>query len=282
MIKTIKITEREPQITVATGVAFTQVDYWYGHTRKDLKMDIIYHEDSSKKYPCLVWVCGGAWLTMDRSAHLAYLSSLAKKGYTVASVEYRTSNEAKFPEALTDVKAAIRYLRANAQRYNIDPDRFATSGESAGGNLALMAAFADDKAYDVGTNLEFSSAVQASVPWYPVADVAKFEYPDEKLAAASYESAYVGVNVYDNPDKAKEASPVGHVKASNPPVLILHGDNDHTVPVEQSRKLVKMLEEAGCDATLLEIEGADHADIPFFQEEVWDIMLEFLNRTIGK
>lgn len=282
MIKTIEIKGKEPQITVTTGVAFSQVDYWYGHTRKDLKMDIIYHEDSSKKYPCVVWICGGAWLTMDRSAHLSYLSFLAEHGYTVASVEYRTSNEAKFPAALTDVKAAIRYLRANAERYNIDPDRIATSGESAGGNLALMAAFADNSEFEVGANLNFSSAIQACVPWYPVADVAKFEYEDEKLAAASYESAYVGVNVYDNPDKAKEAGPVGYVKATNPPVLILHGDNDHTVPIEQSRKLVKMLEEEGCDATLLEIKDADHADIPFFQKEVWGIMLEFLDRTIGK
>ena len=76
-----------------------------------------------KEYPCIVWICGGAWLTMDKSAHLAYLTELARKGFVVASVQYRTSNEEKFPAQLQDVKAAIRYLRAHAGRYHIDSEK---------------------------------------------------------------------------------------------------------------------------------------------------------------
>ena len=94
---------------------------------------------------------------MDRSAHLAYLSNLAQQGFVVASVEYRTSNEAKYPAPLQDVKAGIRYLRAHAERFCIDPDRIGVMGESAGGYLTCMAALADDPIYDVGENLEYSS-----------------------------------------------------------------------------------------------------------------------------
>ena len=100
-----------------TGLTYAQRDSWFGHTMQDLKMDLIYPEDKERKYPCIVWICGGAWLQMDRSAHLAYLSELARKGFIVASLQYRTSNETPFPGPLEDVKAGIRYLRAHAGRF---------------------------------------------------------------------------------------------------------------------------------------------------------------------
>ena len=102
---------------------------------------------------------------MDRSAHLAYLSELARSGFVVASVEYRTTNEEIYPAQLTDVKAGIRYLRAHSKRYNIDTERFGVMGESAGGYLTAMAALANDPALDVGEYLEYSSKVQAACPW---------------------------------------------------------------------------------------------------------------------
>ena len=100
MRRKIQVKERQPQFCVVTGITFTQVDAWFGNTMRDLKMDLIYPKDAGKKYPCVVWICGGAWIQMDRSAHLAYLSSLAQQGFVVASVEYRTSNEAKYPAPL--------------------------------------------------------------------------------------------------------------------------------------------------------------------------------------
>lgn len=130
----------KPQYVVTTDITFAQVDSWYGHCRRDLKMDLIYPEDSTGKvYPCIVWICGGGWLRLDKSAHLAYLSRLAERGFAVASVEYRTSNEGVYPMQLQDVKAAIRYLRAHAERFRIDTDRVGVMGESAGGYLTCMA-----------------------------------------------------------------------------------------------------------------------------------------------
>ena len=118
-------------------------------------MDLIYPEDfSGKTYPCVVWICGGAWLRMDRSAHFAYLSKLAQSGFVVASVEYRTSYEGEYPMQIQDVKAAIRYLRAHADRYRIDAEYFGVTGESAGGYLTCMAALDEDVSLDVGDYLE--------------------------------------------------------------------------------------------------------------------------------
>ena len=97
MRKNIQVKVKVPQFTVITGLPYCQRDSWFGHTMQDLKMDLIYPEDKERKYPCIVWICGGAWLQMDRSAHLAYLSELARKGFTVASLQYRTSNETPFP-----------------------------------------------------------------------------------------------------------------------------------------------------------------------------------------
>lgn len=94
MKKILKPETTKPQYVVTTDITYAQVDSWFGHCRRDLKLDLIYPEDGEgKTYPCIVWICGGAWQRMDKAAHLAYLGTLAQEGFVVASVEYRTSNE---------------------------------------------------------------------------------------------------------------------------------------------------------------------------------------------
>lgn len=282
MREKLKIKVEAPQYTVVSGVTFAQVDAWFDHTRRDLKMDIIYPEDKTKKYPCIVWICGGAWQRLDRSAHLAYLTELARSGFVVASVEYRTANEGPFPIQLTDVKAGIRYLKALSDRYNIDPERFGVMGESAGGYLAAMAALAEDKAFDVGAFTEYSSKVQAACPWYPPTDVTGFPYPSPVEAAASMESLLLGKNVMLNKEEALKICPVSFVTKDAPPFLIIHGDNDHTVPFSQGEILHDKLEEVGADVKLLILEGADHADMPFFQRELWERITAFFKDKLGE
>lgn len=282
MREKIKIKVEAPQYSVVTGITFAQVDAWFDHTRRDLKMDIIYPEDKTRKYPCVVWICGGAWIRLDRSAHLAYLTELARSGFVVASVEYRTTNEGPFPIQLTDVKAGIRYLKALSERYNIDPERFGVMGESAGGYLAAMAALAEDKAFDVGAFTEYSSKVQAACPWYPPTDVTGFPHPSAEEAAASMESLLLGKNVVRYQEEALQICPVSFVTKEAPPFLIIHGDNDHTVPFSQGEILHDRLEEAGADVKLLVLEGADHADMPFFQEELWQRIIAFFQEKLGK
>lgn len=137
MKRIIHVEPVAPQYSVITNITFAQTDAWFGHTTQDLRMDLIYPEDTAHDYPCIVWICGGAWQSIDKSAHLVYLSKLARAGFVVASVQYRTSNEAKFPAQLCDVKAAIRYLRAHAARYHIDEAHIGVMGESAGGIFNL-------------------------------------------------------------------------------------------------------------------------------------------------
>ncbi len=282
MRENLKIKVEAPVYTVAADVTFAQVDAWFGHTRRDLKMDIIYPEDKTRKYPCIVWICGGAWAVMDRSAHLAYLSELARSGFVVASVEYRTTNEGTFPIQLMDVKAGIRYLKAHGERYNIDVEHFGVMGESAGGYLTAMAALVDDRAYDVGAFTEYSSKVQAACPWYPPADVTAFPYPSAELAAAAPESLLLGKNVAQNQEEAMKICPVAYVKKDAPPFMIIHGDQDHTVPFHQGELLHDKLEEAGVDVTMLVLEGADHADVRFFQKEIWQRIIAFFQDKLGK
>lgn len=281
MRETITVEVKAPQYVVVADVAFAQVDAWYGHTRRDLKMDIIYPEDKNEKYPCIVWICGGAWLTMDKSAHLAYLSELARSGFVVASVEYRTSNEAKYPLPLMDVKAAVRYLRAHSERYRIDTERFGVMGESAGGYLTSMTALVNDKKYDVGEYLEYSSKVQAACPWYPPTDVQRFPYSSAEEAAASAESLLLGKNVALNWEEALAICPVTYVTKDAPPFMIIHGTEDGTVPFAQGELLHDKLEEAGCDVKLVAIKGADHADLQFFQNELWERIIDFFHEKLG-
>lgn len=281
MREIVRISREEPQYSVAAGVTFAQVDAWFGHTIRDLKMDIIYPEDCEKVYPCVVWICGGAWRVMDRSAHLAYLSELARSGFVVASVEYRTTNEEIFPAQLTDVKAGIRYLRAHSKRYHIDTEHLGVMGESAGGYLTAMAALADAPAFDVGEYLEYSSKVQAACPWYPPTDVSLFPYESAEDAAASMESLLLGKNVMRHQEDALKICPVSYVTKDAPPFMILHGTKDDVVPFTQGELLHNKLEGAGCDVQLIEIEGANHADYQFFQREMWQRIISFFHDKLG-
>ena len=217
---------------------------------------------------------------MDKSAHNLYLSRLAAEGFVVASVEYCTSNEGKYPAQIQDVKAAIRYLRAYAERFNIDEEKIGVMGESAGGYLTCMAALDRDKKLDTGEYLEYSSQVQAACPWYPPTDASHFPYDDVEKAAMSSESLLMGFNVMTHPQEAYENSPVSKVTPDAPPFLLIHGTKDSTVPFSQSEELYDALEAAGCDVTLLALDGAEHADLMFFQDEVWQQIIAFFKRTL--
>lgn len=274
--KTLKLSVEKPQYITVNDVTYAQVDSWFGHCRRDLKLDIIYPETKDGKiYPCILWICGGAWLMMDKSAHNLYLSRLASSGFVVASVEYRTSNQGPYPMPLQDVKAAIRYLKAHADRFRINKEQIGVMGESAGGYLTCMAALDNDPANDVGDYLDQSSQVQAACPWYPPTNVSSFPYDDVVKAAMSPESQLLGYNVMTNKEDAVKQSPVSRVTPAAPPFLIIHGTQDRTVPFTQSEELYDVLEKAGCDVTLLALDGADHADLMFFQDETWERIVQF-------
>lgn len=280
MIRKMEVPINRAGFLMDGEVNYRQPPYWFGQTTRDLKMDVIYpREPLDKPWPCLVWISGGAWLQMDHHAFLPNFIDLARKGFVIASVQYRLSNEVEFPGPLQDIKAAVRYLRKNAERYQIYTESFGVMGESAGGHLAgLMAATNGLKQFDQGDFLEFSSSVQAACPWYMVSDLTAF--PQTGIHGLSPEARLLGTTPDADPEKAKAASPISYVTKDCAPCLLFHGTADTLVPHDQSVRFHDALDQAGVPVELYSIPGADHSDRHFFQKPVAEKMADFFTRYL--
>lgn len=187
--------------------------------------------------PLVIFVKGGAFRNVHRSRFVPALMSLAERGIAVASVEYRTSNECRFPGPLHDVKAAVRYFRAHAGELNIDPTAIAVWGNSAGGTLATILAATNGVAeYEGnGEHLEHCSSVCAVANWYGLVDATAFggsTDPDSPVRAL--------LGPPDGPGD-RWFSPATYLGPATPPMLIVHGDSDTVVPPEQSQILAREL-----------------------------------------
>ena len=235
---------------------------------KSLSLDVYVPEtaEPGKKLPLVVWVHGGAWLGGDKRG--GPFLRLANKGYVLASVNYRLSQEAIFPAQIHDCKAAIRFLRANADRYGVDPDRIGVWGSSAGGHLvALLGTTGDAKEIegDVGDHDAVSSRVQAVVDWFGPTDLTlmgKQSGPESKMdhdAPTSPESKLVGGPIQERKELARTANPITYVTRDDPPFLIMHGDKDPLVPWRQSEILRDALKAAGVDVAYHLQPGAGHS-----------------------
>jgi acetyl esterase/lipase len=187
---------------------------------------------------------------------------LLKDGYAVASINYRLSQHAIFPAQIEDCKAAVRWLRAHAAQYGLDPGHFGAWGASAGGHLvALLGTAGEVKEFEKGPNLEFSSRVQAVCDWFGPTDFAemnKFPGHMDHDAADSPESQLIGGPVQENKAKAQRANPITYVTPGDPPFLIMHGDQDPLVPINQSELLEAALRKAGVPVTFHVVQGAGH------------------------
>lgn len=281
MKKTIQVDISRAGLWMDSNVTFAQVDNWFGHTTRDLKMDIVYpFENQEKPWPCIVWICGGAWMQLDYHAHLPNFIELARKGFVIASVEYRDSNAVTFPGQLEDVKAAIRYLRAHAKRYQIDSDHIGVMGESAGGHLtAMVGTTGETTEFDKGAYLDYSSKVQAACPWYLPADFKSMRNINIP-SGLSPESRLIGQDAAMNPELVEKASPMTYITDNTPPFLLLHGTVDGVVPYQQSELMYEALSEQGIPVDLYGIEGANHADIHFFQPQIQEIIIDFFSKYL--
>jgi acetyl esterase/lipase len=186
------------------------------------------------------------------------------QGYAVASINYRLSQDAVFPAQIQDCKSAVRYLRANAQKYNLDPNRFAVWGSSAGGHLvAMLGTTGDMNEFDVGENLSVSSRVQAVVDYFGPTDFLQMEehrLPNGMVhnSPDSPESKLIGGNIQDNPEKAAKANPITYITKDDPPFLIIHGDMDPLVPHHQSELLEAALKKAGVPVLFYTVKDGGH------------------------
>lgn len=228
---------------------------------RDLALDVLRPEAvAGEARPLVLWVHGGGWRSGSRADPPT--APLVARGVVTASASYRLSAEAIFPAQIHDVTAAIRFLRANAARWNVDPDRIGIWGHSAGAHLAaLAAATADTGAFaGEGGNVGVSGAVRAVVALAPPT-VFLVERPLRPHWPAAFD--LLGGEL-DDPavrERARLASPQTHVGAGAPPLLVVHGDADTAVPIADGRSLVAAWREAGAEARLVEVPGEGH-DLP--------------------
>lgn len=278
MIKQIQIKKEKEVLSLVTGLSFSTVPAWYGATMRNLKMDLIIPKNREGHTPCpaIVWVCGGSFMVVDRSTWLPEMMRFARAGYAVASIEYRTSNEARFPAQLIDVKSAIRYLKAHAKELCIDPNHIYIMGESAGGAMAsLVGVTSECREFDQGDYLEYDSTVRGVVDFYGLTDVNHvFKSSGENVPYWTLE-AFLGVGYTQ--DMAKAASAVSYVNDNTPPFLILHGTEDIIVPLQQSQIMYDILQKHHIKSDFYVIEGATHGDDLFYQDEMTERILAFLN-----
>jgi acetyl esterase/lipase len=206
-----------------------------GHERQ--KLDL-YVPESPEPLPVILWIHGGGWQAGSKDGCPPLREGYAEKGYAVASIGYRLSGDAVFPAQIEDCKAGIRWLRAHAKEYNLDPDRFGVWGSSAGGHLvALLGTSGDVSEFDAGAHLDQSSRAQAVSDYYGPTDFKVFVTTsryERHAAADAPEAKLIGGAVLDNPEKVKRANPITYVSKDDPPFLIVHGDEDGTVPHNQS------------------------------------------------
>src|SRR5512132_3660165 len=205
---------------------------------------------------------------------------MLEQGYAIASLNYRLSQHARFPAQIEDCKAAVRWLRTHADTYGLDPSRFASWGESAGGHLAAMLGTAGhERSFEVGEHLEHSSHVQAVLDFFGPTDVLQMDahpLPEGTVhdAADSPESQLVGGPIQERPTEVARANPVTYVTPEAPPFLIVHGDRDPLVPYGQSLLLVDALRAAGVPATFYTVVGAGHGG--FDDPQIPILVHEFL------
>ncbi len=252
-----------------------------------LKMDL-YPPTSAqgKPAPVVLYVHGGSWISGDKWEIGLVSGELNARGYLVVSVNYRLAPQYKWPAQIEDVKCAVRHLRANAALYNLDPNRIAAWGSSAGGHLVSLLGLTNKSAGFEGNGgySEQSSNVQAVIDMFGPTDLTAFD-PDQ-YASGVGESVF-GVKPGGPIDVLVKASPVNYVTAGAPPFLILQGDKDRVVPASQSQKLYDKLIAAGAPATLVMVKNADHGFTPSGGPisptllELRTIIQDFLDASIG-
>jgi acetyl esterase/lipase len=235
--------------------------------------------------PVIVYIHGGAWLGGDRTGGHGRLAGYVADGeYAGVSVGYRLTRDAIWPAQIHDCKAAIRWVRANAKKYNLDPDKIGVVGDSAGGHLVAMLGTSGgvkDLEGDLGEHKDQSSKVQCVVDLFGPSDLpAMKDYPSSLNhdAASSPEGKLVGGRVSDKKDVAVAASPVTYVSADDPPFLIIHGNKDMVVPYNQSERLSEALKKAKVECYFVPVDGAGHGG--FRNPEVQKRERQFFDKNL--
>ncbi len=268
----------------------------------DLSMDVQMPAAPGRK-PLVVYVTGGGFIQAPKEAALDLRTYVAEAGFVVASVQYRTiTNGATYRDGVADVKSAIRYLRANADKYGIDPRKVAVWGESAGGYIVAMVGVTNGvKTFEVGNNLDQSSDVQAVVNKFGASDTSKISADFDSHAKEANNAKdnpiarYIGLDpvshLLDARVATTVANPITYISSADPPFLVFHGSQDKLISPSQTLILHNALIAAGAHSTRYVLEGAGHGDLSFLGDsksglpwstnQTMGVIVGFLRSSIG-
>jgi acetyl esterase/lipase len=247
-----------------------------GHEQN--RLDLYLPEKPNHPLPLIVWIHGGGWRSDSKEKPPAI--GFAKMGYAMASINYRLSQHAQFPAQIQDCKAAIRWLRANATKYNLDPAHIGVWGASAGGHLVALLGTTGGvmELEGTGGNLDQSSRVQAVVDLFGPTDFLTIGHPLSDPGGPVV--ALIGGPPQENKDKAAKASPIAYVGKDAAPFLILHGDKDPLVPLDQSKLLEEALKKVGVEVTFQVLAGAGHGGSQFSSPDNLKRIADFFQKHL--
>ena len=251
---------------------------------QSLKLDL-YQPTKPKGSPLVVWIHGGGWRKGTKES--CYIDWLPEYGYTVASISYRYSSVAKFPAQIHDCKGAVRWLKANAEKYGYNPKKIFVAGSSVGGHLtALMATTSQNKELEgaVGGNLKFSSVIQGAVVYYGATDfiLRSKTQPSRANAKGSVVYDLLGGGAHEKIKAAKLASACYHVSKNDAPLLIFHGNKDKTVLIDQSEAIKLRYDKIGVLAEFYTIKEAGHGGQIYYNGENAKRLLKFLKKRAAE
>jgi acetyl esterase/lipase len=280
-------TRNEAGVPVVPSGATVLTDLEYvedGHERQ--KLDLYLPGGKAGPHPVLIWIHGGAWRQGGKDANrfLPLVTNFIGDGFAIASLNHRYSQQAIFPAQIQDVKAAVRWLRTNASRYQLDPTRFVAWGASSGGHLAsLLGTTAGVREF--GDRDDRTSRVQAVVNFFGPSDLLQMDahrLPDGVIhnVPTSPESQLVGGLLTQKIAEVRQANPITYVSADDPPFLIVHGDRDVLVPHHQSVVLAAALKAAGVFHIFRTVAGGGHGDDVFRAAPLREWVSEFLGKHV--
>lgn len=279
-------------ITQCTGQMYSDswkdLDY-AGDSLVSHRMDIYLPSGEQASYPAVVIIYGSAFFgnDMKQNAFDVLGEPLLKSGFAVVAVNHRSSRDTLFPAQIHDIKAAVRFIRARGNDYQIDPSFIGISGYSSGGHLsAMMGTSGSVKLLEghLGNYTEFSSSVDAVADWFGPTDFQLMDSCGSTMvhdAPDSPESILIGAPVQESDELCALANPLSYIDADDPPFLIMHGDNDPLVPHCQSEMLHQALEEAGVLSEFILVPGARHGP-GLFEEKYFDMMCDFFRKEFRK
>ena len=288
--KILNVTLRRPKIHFVPDVVYAQVPT-FEKPNQLLQMDLLIPQVAGK-LPAVIFVTGGGFMAANKARMPQLRMNLAERNFVVASINYRTIPNSKFPQPIEDVKSAIRFLKANAHKFNVDAEKIFLIGDSAGGYLTAFSAVTNgDKIFNVGENLHVSSKILAAVDLYGISDLTQIAATFPPEVQSLYNSAgsvtallvngvpaFGGVDggILAHPQSAAAANPINYITQNSAPMLLMHGTADNIVSPAQTDLLFQALKNRGIEAERYIVPNANHADDYWQQSEVFEVIAKFL------